>query len=165
MEYAKFLASHPDEAGALHEDILIHVTGFFRDAPAFEILKKKVFPEILKTRQPAAPMRIWVPGCATGEEVYSLTICLLECMKDESDSVTIQVFGTDVNEPSLEKARLGVYTSNQLKDVSPGRLKRFFVKLDRGYQIRKDIRERCVFAKQNVFQDPPFSRLDLDQLS
>ena len=161
QEYAKFLASHPDEASALHEDILIHVTGFFRDAPAFEILKKKVFPEILKTRQPAAPVRIWVPGCATGEEVYSLTICLLECMKDESDSVTIQVFGTDVNEPSLEKARLGVYTSNQLKDVSPGRLKRFFVKLDRGYQIRKDIRERCVFAKQNVFQDPPFSRLDL----
>ncbi len=161
MDYAKFLAHHPDEASALQEDILIHVTGFFRDAPAFEILKKKVFPRILKTRQPSTPVRIWVPGCATGEEVYSLAICLLECIKDESDSVTLQVFGTDVNEPSLEKARAGVYTSNQVKDVSPGRLKRFFVKLDRGYQIRKDIRERCVFAKQNVFQDPPFSRLDL----
>jgi two-component system CheB/CheR fusion protein len=161
LDYAKFLAHNPDEASALHEDILIHVTGFFRDAPAFEILKKKVFPRILKERQPSTPIRIWVPGCATGEEVYSLAICLLECMKDESDSVTIQVFGTDVNEPSLERARLGVYTSNQVKDVSPARLKRFFVKLDRGYQIRKDIRERCVFAKQNVFQDPPFSRLDL----
>jgi two-component system CheB/CheR fusion protein len=161
LDYAKFLAHHPDEASALHEDILIHVTGFFRDAPAFEILKKKVFPRILKSHQPATPIRIWVPGCATGEEVYSLAICLLECIKDESDGVTIQVFGTDVNEPSLERARSGVYTSNQVKDVSPGRLKRFFVKLDRGYQIRKDVRERCVFAKQNVFQDPPFSRLDL----
>ncbi len=161
MDYAKFLAHHPDEASALHEDMLIHVTGFFRDAPAFDILKKKVFPRILKSRQPAAPIRIWVPGCATGEEVYSLAICLLECIKDESDGVTIQVFGTDVNEPSLERARSGVYTSNQVKDVSPARLKRFFVKLDRGYQIRKDVRERCVFAKQNVFQDPPFSRLDL----
>ena len=161
MDYAKFLAHHPDEASALHEDMLIHVTGFFRDAPAFDILKKKVFPRILKSHQPAAPIRIWVPGCATGEEVYSLAICLLECIKDESDGVTIQVFGTDVNEPSLERARSGVYTSNQVKDVSPARLKRFFVKLDRGYQIRKDVRERCVFAKQNVFQDPPFSRLDL----
>jgi two-component system CheB/CheR fusion protein len=161
MDYAKFLAHHPDEANALQEDILIHVTGFFRDPPAFEILKRKVFPRILRARQPAAPIRIWVPGCSTGEEVYSLAICLLECIKDESDSVTIQVFGTDVNEPSLERARSGVYTSNQVKDVSPGRLKRFFSKLDRGYQIRKDIRERCVFAKQNVFQDPPFSRLDL----
>ncbi len=161
MDYTKFLAQHPDEASALHEDILIHVTGFFRDAPAFEILKRKVFPRVLKARQPSTPIRIWVPGCATGEEVYSLAICLLECMKDESDNVTIQVFGTDVNEPSLERARSGVYTSNQVKDVSPGRLKQFFVKLDRGYQIRKDIRERCVFAKQNVFQDPPFSRLDL----
>jgi len=161
IEYAKFLAQHPDEAAALHEDILIHVTGFFRDAPAFEILKKKVFPRILEARQPAAAVRIWVPGCATGEEVYSLAICLLESMKDKADGVTIQLFGTDVNELSLERARSGVYTSNQVKDVSPRRLKRFFVKLDRGYQIRKDIRERCVFAKQNVFEDPPFSRLDL----
>lgn len=161
VEYAKFLAGNPDEVSALHEDILIHVTGFFRDAPAFEILKKKVFPRILKTRQPATPVRIWVPGCATGEEVYSLTICLLECMKGRADDVPIQIFGTDLNEPSLEKARAGVYAPNQIKDVSPRRLKQFFVKLDRGYQIRKDIRERCVFAKQNVFQDPPFSRLDL----
>jgi two-component system, chemotaxis family, CheB/CheR fusion protein len=160
-DYAKFLAHHPDEASALQEDILIHVTGFFRDAPAFEILKKKVFPRILKARHPAAPVRIWVPGCASGEEVYSLAICLLECTKDEMDSVTIQLFGTDVNEPSLERARSGVYTSNQVKDVSRGRLRRFFVKVDRGFQIRRDIRERCVFAKQNVFQDPPFSRLDL----
>jgi two-component system, chemotaxis family, CheB/CheR fusion protein len=161
IEYAKFLAHHPDEAAALHEDILIHVTGFFRDAPVFEILKKKVFPLILEARQPDAAVRIWVPGCATGEEVYSLAICLLECMKDKADGVTIQLFGTDVNELSLERARSGVYTSNQVKDVSPRRLKRFFVKLDRGHQIRKDIRERCVFAKQNVFEDPPFSRLDL----
>jgi two-component system, chemotaxis family, CheB/CheR fusion protein len=161
VDYTKFLAHHPEEAAALQEDILIHVTGFFRDAPAFEILKKKVFPRILEAREPDSAVRIWVPGCATGEEVYSLAICLLECVNDEADGVTIQLFGTDVNELSLETARSGVYTSNQVKDVSPGRLKRFFVKLDRGYQIRKDIRERCVFAKQNVFQDPPFSRLDL----
>ncbi len=161
LEYAKFLASHPEEVSALHEDILIHVTGFFRDAAAFEILKKKVFPRILKSRQPATPIRIWVPGCATGEEVYSLAICLLECVKARTEDVPIQIFGTDLNEPSLGKARAGVYTPNQVKDVSPRRLKQFFVKLDRGYQIRKDVRERCVFARQNVFQDPPFSRLDL----
>jgi two-component system, chemotaxis family, CheB/CheR fusion protein len=161
LDYAKFLAGHPDEVSALHEDILIHVTGFFRDAPAFEILKKKVFPRILKARQPSTPIRIWVPGCATGEEVYSLAICLLECVKGRIDDVPIQIFGTDLNEPSLEKARAGVYTPNQVKDVSPRRLKQFFVKLDRGYQIRKDVRERCVFARQNVFQDPPFSRVDL----
>ncbi len=161
LDYAKFLANHPEEVSALHEDILIHVTGFFRDAPAFEILKKKVFPQILKVRQPSAPIRIWVPGCATGEEVYSIAICLLECAKGSTDDVPIQIFGTDLNEPSLEKARAGVYTPNQVKEVSPRRLKQFFVKLDRGYQIRKDIRERCVFARQNVFQDPPFSRVDL----
>jgi two-component system, chemotaxis family, CheB/CheR fusion protein len=161
LDYAKFLAGHPEEVSALHEDILIHVTGFFRDAAAFEILKKKVFPRILKTRQPSTPIRIWVPGCATGEEVYSLAICLLECVKGRTEDVPIQIFGTDLNEPSLEKARAGVYTPNQVKDVSPRRLKQFFVKLDRGYQIRKDVRERCVFARQNVFQDPPFSRVDL----
>ncbi len=160
-DYVKFLANHPDEVSALHEDILIHVTSFFRDAPAFEILKKRAFPRILKTRQPDAPIRIWVPGCATGEEVYSITICLLESMKDELRGVSVHVFGTDLNEASLERARAGVYTPNQVKDVSPRRLKQFFVKLDRGYQIRKDIREICVFAKQNVFQDPPFSHLDL----
>lgn len=161
VDYAQFLANHPDEVTALHEDILIHVTSFFRDAPAFEILKKKVFPRLLKSRQPGSAIRIWVPGCATGEEVYSLTICVLECAKDQTEDVPIQIFGTDLNEASLERARAGVYSSNQVKDVSPRRLKQFFVKLDRGYQIRKDIRERCVFAKQNVFQDPPFSRLDL----
>ena len=161
VDYAQFLANHPDEVTALHEDILIHVTSFFRDAPAFEILKKKVFPRLLKTRQPGSAIRIWVPGCATGEEVYSLTICVLECAKDQTEDVPIQIFGTDLNEASLERRAPACTTPNQVKDVSPRRLKQFFVKLDRGYQIRKDIRERCVFAKQNVFQDPPFSRLDL----
>jgi two-component system, chemotaxis family, CheB/CheR fusion protein len=92
LDYAKMLANHPEEVSALHEDILIHVTGFFRDAPAFEILKKKVFPRILAARQPSAPIRIWVPGCATGEEVYSLAICLLECAKCRTEDVPIQIF-------------------------------------------------------------------------
>jgi two-component system, chemotaxis family, CheB/CheR fusion protein len=160
-DYAKFLARHPEEVSALYQDILIHVTGFFRDAPAFEILKKKVFPRILKQRRPGDPVRIWVPGCASGEEVYSLMICFLECIKGPVKDAPIQIFGTDLDEPSLEKARAGAFSLNQVKDVSPRRLKQFFVKLDRGYQIRKDIREKCVFARQNVFQDPPFSRLDL----
>ena len=133
LDYSKFLANHPDEVTALHEDILIHVTSFFRDAPAFEILKKKVFPRLLKSRQPGSAIRIWVPGCATGEEVYSLTICVLECAKDQTEDVPIQIFGTDLNEASLERARAGVYSPNQVKDVSPRRLKQFFVKLDRGY--------------------------------
>jgi two-component system, chemotaxis family, CheB/CheR fusion protein len=160
-EYMKFATSHPAEIASLHDDILIHVTGFFRDAPAFEILKKKVFPRILKSRQSGVTVRIWVPGCATGEEVYSLAICFLESLKNRTEQVPIQIFGTDLNEASLEKARAGVYSPNQIKDVSPWRLKQFFVRLDRGFQIRKDIRERCIFARQNVFQDPPFSRLDL----
>ena len=160
-DYATYLADHPEEITALYEDILIHVTSFFRDAPAFEVLKKKVFPRILKARQPGTPIRIWAPGCATGEEVYSLAMCLLESLKEAAESVPIQLFGTDVNEASLERARSGIYTQNQVKDVSPRRLKQFFTRLDRGYQIKKPIREKCIFAKQDVFQDPPFSRLGL----
>jgi two-component system CheB/CheR fusion protein len=160
-EYAAFLPSHPEEMGTLRQEMLIHVTNFFRDAATFDLLKRKVFSRLLKEKLPGDPIRIWVPGCATGEEVYSLAICLLELMKDKSENVPFQMFGTDVSEESLTKARKGFYTVAELQHVSPKRLRQFFTPENGAYKVKKNIREKCLFAKQDVLQDTPFSRLDL----
>jgi len=159
--YLKFLQEKPGELEALYQDVLIKVTGFFRDPVAYEAMKKEVFPEILRTKTPNSPVRIWVPGCSTGEEAYSLAICWLEFLGDQAASIPIQIFATDVSEPVIEKARNGVYLENIAADVSPERLRRFFVRANGGYQINKTVREMCVFARQNLIQDPPFSKLDL----
>jgi two-component system, chemotaxis family, CheB/CheR fusion protein len=160
-EYAAFLGTHPDEVKALRQDMLIHVTSFFRDASAFELLKKKVFARLLRERLPEDPIRVWVPGCATGEEVYSLAICLLEARKAKSENVSFQMFGTDISEESLAKARKGIYAAAELQHVSPKRLRQFFTHEGGIYKVKKEIRERCLFAKQDILQDTPFSRLDL----
>src|SRR3989449_6972963 len=160
-EYVHFLQRHPAEVEALCEDILIHVTSFFRDPGAFEALKTEVFPTILKHRSPEEPIRIWVPGCSTGEETYSCAISLLEFLGDRRASIPIQLFGTDLSQTAIEKARAGTYPENIAADVSPERLQRFFAKVEGGYRIAKTIRDTCVFARQNLLQDPPFSRIDL----
>jgi len=160
-DYLKVLQERPEEVKKLYEDILINVTSFFRDAESFAALKETVFPKIVKSASPESPIRVWIPGCATGEEAYSIAIALLEFLGEQSSRVSIQVFGTDVEESVISQARLGVYPESIEGDVSPERLRRFFTRVTGGYQISKTIRELCVFALQNLIKDPPFSRLDL----
>ena len=140
--------------------ILISVTSFFRDPEAYQALKERVFPAIAKGKSVNEPIRIWVPGCATGEEVYSIAISLMEFLENVIPKPAIQIFATDINETAIEKARLGIYKPSQIVDVSPERLRRFFNQVESGYQISKPIRELCVFAKQNLISEPPFSNLD-----
>ncbi|HEV2749190.1 MAG TPA: chemotaxis protein CheB [Gemmatimonadales bacterium] len=160
-EYARFLSDHPEETARLHEDLLISVTEFFRDAPAFLMLQTRVFPRLVKHRPANSPVRIWAPGCSSGEEVYSIAICLLEAVAEAGGEFDIQIFGSDISDLAIERARAGLYPFNIRQHVSPERLERFFVKREAGYQISKRIRELCVFAKHNLTKDPPYSRLDL----
>ncbi|BAY08280.1 chemotaxis protein CheB [Calothrix sp. NIES-2098] len=160
-DYVRYLQENSAEVMALYQDLLITVTSFFRDPESFEALKTKVFPRIAQDRRPDSPIRIWVAGCSTGQEAYSIAICLLEFLSNQGINPPIQIFATDVNEIAIETARIGVYKPNQLTEVSPERLQRFFVQVENGYQISKPVRELCVFARQNLISDPPFSHLDL----
>jgi two-component system CheB/CheR fusion protein len=160
-EYVKYVQVNPAEIKALYQDMLINVTSFFRNPRVFDSLKSEVFPAILKNRSTDAPIRIWTPGCASGEETYSVAIALLEHLGDKAHQVPIQFFGTDVSEISITKARSGVYPENIQSDVSAERLRRFFTKAEGGYRISKSIRDACIFAQHNVLNDPPFSQMDL----
>lgn len=160
-DYVNRLEGDPEETQALFQDLLIQVTDFFRDPELFKELPETVFPRLLENRSPQDPLRIWVPGCASGEEVYSLAICLLEYLGDRLTQIPIQIFGTDLGEATIEKARAGLYPEDISKQVSEERLRRFFVKVDGHYRISHTIRDLCVFARHNVVNDPPFSRLDL----
>jgi two-component system CheB/CheR fusion protein len=160
-EYVKYLRSNPAELKALYQDMLINVTSFFRNPRVFDALKSQVFPDILKNRSPESTIRIWTPGCASGEETYSLAILLLEFLGDKAPHVPIQFFGTDVSESSIGKARGGVYPENIRGDVSPERLRRYFTQTEGGYRISKAIRDMCIFAQHNLLSDPPFSHMDL----
>jgi two-component system CheB/CheR fusion protein len=169
-DYLTYIKKTPGELDELYRDILIHVTGFFRDSEAFEALRATVFPKLLQDREPAdTPIRIWVPGCSTGEEVYSIAIVLLEYLWEHgrhgplasTTSREVQIFATDLSETALDRARNGLYAEAAVSEVSAERLKQFFVRLNGGYQINKSIRDMCIFAKQNVASDPPFSNLDL----
>ena len=160
-EYAVLLEADAAETAALYQDFLIRVTGFFRDPESFETLAQRVFPTVCESRSPKAPVRIWVPGCASGEEVYSIAIALMEYFGERPAPAGMQIFGTDVSDSALEKARAGVYLENIAQDVSSARLERFFVKQNGHYRIAKSIRDLCVFARHDITRDPPFSRLDL----
>jgi len=160
-QYLKYLHEHRAELMALYEDLLIHVTSFFREPETFRALKETVLPRILRSKAPGEPFRIWVAGCSTGEEVYSIAITLLEYLQQRASSVPIQIFGTDVSDTALEKARVGLYSESSLSGVSATRLRQFFVRADGGYRITKAVREMCVFARQDITKDPPYSRLDL----
>jgi two-component system, chemotaxis family, CheB/CheR fusion protein len=168
-DYLRYIKAHPAELDELFKDILIHVTGFFRDPEAFEALRKLVLPPLFENRkEDEGPIRIWVPGCSTGEEVYSIAIVLLEYLWERDrkatrakQAKTVQIFATDISESALDRARGGLYTEAAVAQVSPERLKKFFFRLDGGYQINKPIRDMCIFAKQNLAKDPPFSNLDL----
>jgi two-component system CheB/CheR fusion protein len=160
-DYVRFLESHPAEVEALFDDVLITVTRFFREPQSFRVLTKRVFPSLIKDTPRGHPIRIWVPGCSSGEEVYSIAISLVEFLGDRAMKHPVQIYGTDVSEAAIAKARAGVYRANIALDVSPARLRRFFTQTDDSYRISKAIRDLCVFARQNLCADPPFSRLDL----
>jgi two-component system CheB/CheR fusion protein len=160
-EYAELLRTDPDEVQALAQDFLIRVTGFFCDPETFVGLSETVFPALFEHRSPKDPLRIWVPGCSSGEEAHSIAIVLLEYLGDRATSTRVQIFGTDLSDVAIERARTGFYTDSIADEVSPERLQRFFAKLDEHHQISKTIRDLCVFARQDITRDPPFSRLDL----
>ena len=160
-DYASYLSDHPEECQRLYDDVLIPVTSFFRDFEAFESLKTQVYPSIVKDRGNKGTIRMWAPGCSTGEETYSLAMTLLEFLGDRASSFQVQIFGTDLNERGIQKARAGVYRASIADEVSPERLQRFFVKVDEGYRVNKAVRDMCVFARQNVATDPPFSRMNV----
>lgn len=160
-EYARYLVSHPEEIRELHEDILINVTRFFRDPEVFHALREDLLPRLLVNRDSDQQLRIWIAGCSTGEEVYSIAMTLLEYISAQQFEPPIQIFGTDASETSVARARAAIYPESIAADVSPERLRRFFTKTDQGYQVTKRVRDLCIFARQNLCNDPPFSRLDL----
>ncbi|MGA2412996.1 MAG: chemotaxis protein CheB [Candidatus Sulfotelmatobacter sp.] len=165
-EYVRYIGKKPEELEELYRDLLIHVTGFFREPESFAALRKHVYPRLFEGRKPDNPIRVWVPGCSTGEEAYSIAITLLEYLWSHTRNISqaatgIQIFATDISESALERARTGVYTEAAVAEISPERLKRFFVRQDGGYQVNKSVRDMCIFARQNLVKDPPFSNLDL----
>ncbi len=169
-DYLRYIDGNPTELDALYRDLLIHVTEFFRDEGTFDTLRNKILPSLLQDRKPEdGPLRIWVPGCSTGQEVYSLAMVILEFLwaYDKSrrspaiPQLVVQIFATDISDFALNRARSGIYAANEVSGISKEQLNRFFVRHDGGYQIHKSVREMCVFAKQNVVKDPPFSNLDL----
>jgi two-component system CheB/CheR fusion protein len=160
-EYARTLRQNTTEAMALADDLMIHVTGFFRDAGAWEALRRRVIRPLIESREPDGTVRAWVTACSSGEEAYTLAILLHEEAQAVGKPLDIKVFATDMAERSLAAARAGVYPGGIEGEVPPERLDRYFEKDGPGYRIKKEVRELVVFAPQNVLQDPPFSRLDL----
>ena len=159
--YLEFLRAQADEVRILADDLLITVTSFFRDPEVFERLEKTIVPQLFEGKQGDDEIRVWSVGCATGEEAYSLAILLLEEASRREIVPRMHVFASDLHEHSLKRARDGFYPGDIETDVSRERLKRFFIKEDGGYRIRKEVREMVVFAPHNLLGDPPFSRIDL----
>ncbi len=159
-EYLKLLTEHIDEIHLLYEEMLIHVTEFFRDAETYQYLKEELLPKLLASKAAGTPFRIWIPACATGEEVYSIAINILEILTLASLDTPIKIFATDLSATAIKKARKGEYSRQNLASVSTKRLKHFFTKSGNNYSINKEVRNICVFAQHNVLNDPPFSRVD-----
>jgi len=163
--YARFLRENPSETQLLFKELLINVTSFFRDPEAFVVLKQTILPGLLAGKTADYVFRVWVAGCATGEEAYSIAIVLMELQGEikarHDQKPTIQIYATDLDDEAIATARVGRYPPNIAQDVTPERLRRFFTKDDAGYKVKKDIRDRVVFAVQNVIKDPPFTKLDL----
>lgn len=159
--YAKYMQENADEAIALLKDLLISVTNFFRDTKPFELMQQEILPEIFKDKTSGDQIRIWVAGCATGEEAYSLAMLCAELTMGNIDAPKVQIFATDIDEVAIAKARDGLYSLNDSADVSPERLQQFFNKEGEFFRIRREIRETIMFATHNVLKDPPFSHLDM----
>ncbi len=160
-DYARVLRQTPGEVSALADDLLIHVTGFFRDPDAWEALRERVIVPLIASRDPDSAIRAWVAACSSGEEAYTLAILLVEEAERANKPLDIKVFATDTADRMLHNARHGIYPGGIEAEITPDRLERFFQRDDAVYRVRPDLRERVVFAPQNVLQDPPFSRLDI----
>ncbi len=161
-DYLRFCKNDAKELAALHRDLLINVTAFFRDGAPFDVLKREYLSRIIERKKDGDSLRVWVPGCASGEEAYSIGICLLELLDESQRTLKVQIFGTDVDAEAVGQARRGIYPPNIEAAVSPERLRRFFVKTDDGqFQVSRRVRDLVVFSAQNLCRDAPFSRLDL----
>ncbi len=160
-EYVNYMSNNPEEARLLAKEVLIGVTSFFRDQDYFDILKERVVKDLLRNARPSDQIRIWVAGCSTGEEAYSIAIIFAEAMDEMGIRRDIKIFATDLDADSIAVAGRGVYGDSIQEDVSITRLSRFFTKKGNRYTVNHDIRKMIVFAQHNVFQDPPFGRLDL----
>ncbi|MBN1509152.1 MAG: PAS domain-containing protein [Sedimentisphaerales bacterium] len=161
--YVRYLQENSQEVDLLFKELLIGVTSFFRDPAAWEQLREKALPELLARGSPGQALRAWVPGCSTGEEAYSLAIVFKEAVEQvrAKGRFALQIFATDLDRDAVDKARQGLFPDNTAGDVSPERLSRFFSQEERGYRVRKEIREMVIFAPQNLIMDPPFTKLDL----
>lgn len=159
--YAAYLKENAEEANALLKDLLISVTNFFRDKEAFDYLEREVVPRVLHDKTAKDQVRLWVAGCATGEEAYSLAMFFAEQTEHSIDAPSVQIFATDIDEDAIQTARGAFYTLNDAADVSPERLRKFFTAEKDGFRIRRELREMILFANHNLLKDPPFSRLDL----
>lgn len=157
-DYLKYLRENKGEQDALYQDLLIPVTSFFRDPKVFNNLCESVFPDIIKNKVPGDPIRVWVAGCSTGEEAYSIAICLKECLAGKNEKV--QIFATDISEPAIAKARSGIYSKSEVEGASTHRLQEFFTRTNGSYQVNKQVRDMCVFAVHNFLKDPPFGKID-----
>jgi two-component system, chemotaxis family, CheB/CheR fusion protein len=160
-DYLRLVHARPEELGTLYRDLLINVTSFFRDAATFEYLEKTILPRIVERKKPGESVRVWVPACSTGEETYSIAMCLLEVLGASASDLPVQIFGTDIDSEAIGRARRGFYPPNIEGDVSPERLARFFVNMNGGYQVGRRVRDLVVFSTQDVAKDAPFSRMDL----
>lgn len=159
--YARYLEEHPAEVQLLVKELLINVTRFFRNPQAFETLKKDILPQLFAGKPKGSVFRVWVAGCATGEETYSLAMLLREFMDETRQEVKVQLYSTDLDDDAIAVARAGTYPPDIVQDVESERRHRFFVNVAAGYRVTKEIREMVVFAIQNVIKDPPFTGLDL----
>ena len=159
-QYLELIKKDRAELNALYEDIFIHVTGFFRDPESLQALQKRVLSNFVPGKT-SRNIRIWIPGCSTGEEVYSIAMLLFETLGERGSGAGIQIFGTDISDRSVQKARAGIYPASSIMDVSLERQRRFLSHIDATYQIKKAIRDVCVFARHDLSKDPPFSRIDL----
>ena len=159
-QYVELVQQKNAELGLLYQDLLINVTDFFRDTDAFLQLKNILLPQLLKNKTPNQTLRIWVAACATGEEVYSIAILLLEIQQNKNIKIPFQIFASDLSADAIAIARTGEYSMQQLKNISPKRLQQFFTKSKDKYRIIKTLRDVCIFAQHNILTDPPFSRID-----
>lgn len=160
-DYLHYLRENKEEQDVLQQDLLIPVTEFFRDEEIFNRLSNAIFPEILEKKPEEETVRIWVAGCSTGQEVYSIAICLLEYMEENEIRGKVQIFGTDISEPAITKARNGIYKKSELENLSKERIEKYFNRINGDYRVTKEVREMCVFSIHNFLKDPPFGKMDL----
>ena len=159
-DYLDRLKTNKAEEDILFQDLLIPVTSFFRDVKSFDLLCENIFPRIVENKSANNPLRIWIAGCSTGQETYSIAMCLQEYLNEHDSNIKVQIFATDLSEKSIKSARSGIYSKKELEGISEDRLHQFFNKTDGHYQVKKLVRDMCVFAVQNFLKDPPFANLD-----